>query len=99
MTWSKEESGKVNTSKMISKMVDADEAKESFAMKLVAEVMTSGIPQTGATFHLPESMVIELIRKAQEIERKNNDALTKVLRYEIEALEQKLREERSRGEK
>ena len=69
------------------------------SLKLVAEVMTSGIPQTGATFQLPESMVIELIRRAQEIERKNNDALTKVLRYDVLALEQKLREERSRGEK
>lgn len=39
------------------------------SLKLVAEVMTSGIPQTGATFQLPESMVIELIRRAQEIER------------------------------
>jgi hypothetical protein len=39
------------------------------SLKLVAEVMTSGIPQTGAKFHLPESMVIELIRRAREVER------------------------------
>ena len=32
-------------------------------LELTAQIMTSGIPQTGATFHLPESMLTDLARK------------------------------------
>lgn len=38
-------------------------------LMLVAQVMTSGIKQEGAKFTLPESMIIELVRRAQKAER------------------------------
>lgn len=38
-------------------------------LMLVAEVMTSGIKQEGARYTLPESMVIELVQRAQKAER------------------------------
>jgi len=38
-------------------------------LMLVAEVMTSGIKQEGARYTLPESMIIELVRRAQKAER------------------------------
>jgi len=38
-------------------------------LMLVAEVMTSGIKQDGARYTLPESMVIELVQRAQKAER------------------------------
>ena len=38
-------------------------------MLLVAQVMTSGIRQEGAKFTLPESMIIELVQRAQKAER------------------------------
>jgi hypothetical protein len=45
-----------------------DEAANK-ALLLVAEVMTSGIKQEGATFTLPESMIIELVARAKDQER------------------------------
>ena len=45
-----------------------DEAANK-ALLLVAEVMTSGIKQEGATFTLPESMIIELVARAKAQER------------------------------
>ena len=41
------------------------------ALLLVAEVMTSGIKQEGATFTLPESMIIELVERAKDQERES----------------------------
>ena len=38
-------------------------------LMLVAEVMTSGIKQDGARYTLPESMIIELVQRAQKAER------------------------------
>ena len=38
-------------------------------MLLVAQVMTSGIKQDGARYTLPESMIIELVQRAQKAER------------------------------
>lgn len=32
-------------------------------LELTAQIMTSGMPQTGATFNLPESMLMDLARK------------------------------------
>ena len=37
--------------------------------KLVAEVMTSGIKQDGARYVLPETMLIEMVRRIEAAER------------------------------
>jgi hypothetical protein len=55
-----------------------DEAANK-ALLLVAEVMTSGIKQEGATFTLPESMIIELVARAKAQERTEcQDLLTRL---------------------
>ena len=43
-------------------------------LSLVAQVMTSGIKQEGARFTLPESMIIELVRRAMAMEREQREA-------------------------
>ena len=59
--------------------------------KLAAEVMTSGIRQDGARYVLPETMLIEMVRRIEAVEREriikaNAPEIEKVNAY-IKALE------------